>query len=160
MRAAKGIFRGRFTRARGRAALVAPALALAIGLPRARERAAQPARRPQDLGAVSSTGGALTLSSLGNELGCIWQLYLPRLPGMTHYFAGLSTWREVWFDHSISFYGWMDAIFPGWVNNVALALATPRRAAVRPASSSAAATSCAPACPSSAPTSRSCSACS
>ena len=33
--------------------------------------------------------------------------------------------REVWFDRSVGFYGWMDTMFPGWVDNVALALATP-----------------------------------
>ncbi len=44
---------------------------------------------------------------------------------MTHYFAGLPTWREVWFDRSVGFYAWTDTMFPGWVDNVALALATP-----------------------------------
>ena len=76
-------------------------------------------------GAFSSTGGALTLSSLRNELRYIWQLYLPHLPGTTHYFAGLSTWREVWFHRSVGFYGWMDTMFPGRADNIALALATP-----------------------------------
>ncbi len=67
----------------------------------------------------------LTLGSLFNELSYIWHLYLSRLPGMTHYFDGLSTWREMWFDRSVGFYGWMDTMFPAWVNNVALVLATP-----------------------------------
>ena len=67
----------------------------------------------------------LTLGSLFNELSYIWHLYLSRLPGMTHYFDGLSTWREMWFDRSVGFYGWMDTMFPAWVDNVALVLATP-----------------------------------
>ena len=29
------------------------------------------------------------------------------------------------FDRSVGFYGWMDTMFPGWVDNVVLALATP-----------------------------------
>ena len=120
------ILAARDARARGRAALVAPAIALAIGLaPVLIDGLHNLLAGHKTFGAVSSTGGALTLGSLGNELSYIWQLYLPRLPGMTHYFAGLSTWREVWFDRSVGFYGWMDTIFPGWVDNVALALAIP-----------------------------------
>ncbi len=62
----------------------------------------------------------LTTASLGNELSYIWQLYLPRLPGMTHYFNGLATYKDIWFDRSVGLYGWMDTLFPAWVDNVAL----------------------------------------
>jgi hypothetical protein len=50
----------------------------------------------------------------------VWQLYLPRLPGMTPYFQGMVTYKDIWFDRSVGFYGWMDTMFPGWVDNVAL----------------------------------------
>ncbi len=53
------------------------------------------------------------------ELSYIWQSYLPRLPGMTHYFPGLDTTR-LWFDRSIGLYGWLDTYFPPWVYTLAL----------------------------------------
>jgi hypothetical protein len=59
-----------------------------------------------------------------NEAGYIWQLYLPRLPGMTHYFAGVATYKDIWWDRWVGFYGWMDTTFPAWVDNVALIPAT------------------------------------
>ena len=127
------ILAARDARARGRAALVAPAIALAIGLaPVLLDALHNLLAGHRTFGAVSSTGGALTLSSIGNELSYIWQLYLPRLPGMTHYFNGLSTWREVWFDRSVGFYGWMDTMLPGWVRQRRARARNPRRAALRP----------------------------
>ena len=66
------------------------------------------------------TTGVIHPKSLFHELSYVWQLYLPRLPGMTHYFKGMTTWKDVWFDRSVGFYGWMDTTFPGWVNNIAL----------------------------------------
>ena len=39
---------------------------------------------------------------------------------MTHYFEGLATYKDIWFDRSVGFYGWMDTMFPTWVDNVAL----------------------------------------
>jgi Predicted membrane protein (DUF2142) len=57
--------------------------------------------------------------SIGAEASYIWQSYLPRLPGMAHYFPGLDTSR-LWFDRSIGLYGWLDTYFPGWVYSVAL----------------------------------------
>lgn len=53
------------------------------------------------------------------ELSYIWQLFLPRLPGMTKDFAGIFTTR-LWFNRSIGMYGWLDTHFPEWVYNVAL----------------------------------------
>jgi hypothetical protein len=71
------------------------------------------------LGAVSSvlTG---TSGSISSEFSYVWQLYLPRLPGMGSDFPGVSTPVQLWFDRSVGFYGWLDTSFPGWVDTVAL----------------------------------------
>jgi hypothetical protein len=50
----------------------------------------------------------------------IWQLYLPRLPGMTNYFPGIFTTRQLWFDGLVGLYGWAETAFPAWVNDLAL----------------------------------------
>jgi len=55
------------------------------------------------------------------ELSYTWQFYLPRLPGMTSYFPGLFTTRQLWFDGLVGLYGWTDTQFPTWVYDVALA---------------------------------------
>ncbi len=55
-----------------------------------------------------------------NEGSYVWQLYLPRLPGMPQYFAGIATYRDIWFDRLVGMYGWMDTLFPEWVDNIAL----------------------------------------
>ena len=54
------------------------------------------------------------------RLDYIWQLYLPKLPGATSYFPDFSTTMQLWFDHYIGFYGWLDTTFPGWVDDLAL----------------------------------------
>ncbi len=77
---------------------------------------------PATDGAVQ-TGGQLSLGTVLKELSYTWQLFLPRLPGMTLYFKGVFPLRELWFDRSVGFYGWMDTTFPTWVDNVALVLA-------------------------------------
>lgn len=73
------------------------------------------------LGVVSS---ALQLTNgrghLLQEISYIWQSYLPRLPGMTNYFPGISTTIQMWFDRSVGFYGWNDTSFPVWVEHLAL----------------------------------------
>jgi hypothetical protein len=83
------------------------------------------AHRPA-LGFVSSS---LAISnpheSLFGELSYIWQLYLPRLPGMANDFPGLSPIRDVWWDHGVGLYGWLDTSFPVWVDDLALVLAAP-----------------------------------
>ncbi len=71
------------------------------------------------LGIVSTTLHAHGHSVLG-ALSYIWQFYLPRLPGTTNYFPGLSTIRDLWFNKAIGFYGWLDTSFPLWVDDVAL----------------------------------------
>jgi hypothetical protein len=58
--------------------------------------------------------------SLSRELSYIWQSYLPRLPGMTDYFPGISTFRQLWFDRLVGLYGWLDTRFPDWVYDLAL----------------------------------------
>jgi hypothetical protein len=63
--------------------------------------------------------------SLLSEIFYAWQLYLPRLPGMTNDFPGVFTTREVWFDRGVGLYGWLDTSFPPWVDNLALILAAP-----------------------------------
>lgn len=54
------------------------------------------------------------------EVAYIWNMYLPHLPGTRHYFAGLLTTRDVWFNRSVGLYGWLDTSFPTWVNTAAL----------------------------------------
>ncbi len=71
------------------------------------------------LGAVSEVKQVLEAPAA--VAGYIWQLYLPRLPGMTQYFKGMAPYKDIWFDRSVGLYGWMDTMFPGWVDNVALA---------------------------------------
>ena len=72
------------------------------------------------LGTVSNTLAAKTGRPLLGDLSFAWQLYLPRLPGMTDYFPGVSTLRELWFDRSVGLYGWLDTTFPLWVYTAAL----------------------------------------
>jgi 4-amino-4-deoxy-L-arabinose transferase-like glycosyltransferase len=73
------------------------------------------------LGLVSSAVGEATHhGSLLGEISYIWQLYLPRLPGMAHDFPGYSTARGVWFDGYVGLYGWLETTFPGWVYDAAL----------------------------------------
>jgi len=54
------------------------------------------------------------------ELSYIWQLYLPRLPGMHPYFHGILTTRVYWFNDLVGDYGWVDTRFPRWVYTAAL----------------------------------------
>ena len=58
--------------------------------------------------------------SLASDISYVWQLYLPRLPGMVDYFPGLPTTRDVWFSRTVGFYGWLDTSFPEWVYDFAL----------------------------------------
>lgn len=77
------------------------------------------------LGIVSTTlGAAGSHGPILHEIAYTWELFLPRLPGMTDYFPGLSTIHQLWFDRSVGFYGWLDTSFPLWVDNIALVPAT------------------------------------
>jgi hypothetical protein len=108
-------------RAEGRKGLLSPAIAAGIGVSPAILYVLRnlTSGRPT-LGILGGVNKLLSTSSLFHELSYVWQLYLPRLPGMTHYFAGLSTTKDVWFDRSVGLYGWFDTMFPTWVDNVAL----------------------------------------
>lgn len=114
----------REARRHGRRGLVPPAIAGGIGIAPAvvyvlrnvlTHRAA--------VKAVSESAGGLSPGVVLKELSYTWQMFLPSLPGMTQYFKGMFPLREVWFDRSVGLYGWMDTMFPSWVNNVALVLA-------------------------------------
>lgn len=72
------------------------------------------------LGEVSSAIHLTSRGSALSEISYIWQFYLPRLPGMANYLPGISTTRQIWFDKSVGFYGWLDTAFPIWVDNIAL----------------------------------------
>ena len=112
----------RAVRSRGWARALAPAaIAAAIGaLPVIFYALRNAAANHATFGIVSSGGSQLSTGSLANEISYIWELYLPRLPGMTHYFEGLLTYKDVWFDRSVGLYGWFDTMFAPWVNDVAL----------------------------------------
>ncbi|HTA12436.1 MAG TPA: DUF2142 domain-containing protein [Solirubrobacteraceae bacterium] len=58
--------------------------------------------------------------SLFAEAAYIWQLYLPRLPGMVNDFPGIFTTRQLWFNGFVGLYGWLDTPFPAWVYELAL----------------------------------------
>lgn len=74
------------------------------------------------LGSLQGSAFGSPHGSLSHEISYIWEFYLPRLPGMTQYFAGLSTFRDVWLNRSVGLYGWLDTEFPRWVVNIALVL--------------------------------------
>jgi hypothetical protein len=115
-----GVLAFRGARARGREALLAPAIAAAIGVVPVILYAIRNVltNRPT-FGFASGVIAALT-HSLFDRLSYAWELYLPRLPGMPHYFVGVMTFKDIWFDRSVGLYGWMDTMFPTWVENVAL----------------------------------------
>jgi hypothetical protein len=70
---------------------------------------------------IGSVALASTASrSLLGELSYIWQLYLPRLPGMRVDFADIAPLRDLWFNGLVGEYGFEDTFFPGWVYGVAL----------------------------------------
>lgn len=114
----------RGVRSRGRGALPAIGLATGIGFaPPLVYVLANKLSGRATFGPTSENVESITAESLFHELSYVWELYLPRLPGMPHYFKGLSTFKDVWFDRSVGFYGWMDVLFPNWVDTIALFLA-------------------------------------
>jgi 4-amino-4-deoxy-L-arabinose transferase-like glycosyltransferase len=56
-------------------------------------------------------------------LSYAWQLYLPRLPGMSPELHGI-VGSTIWFEQLVGKYGWLDTSFPLWVVKVALIPAT------------------------------------
>jgi hypothetical protein len=77
----------------------------------------------QPLGIVSAAIDT-THGSLLHEASYVWQLYLPRLPGMVNDTPGILTTRQLWFNGYIGLYGWLDTPLPGWAESVALIPAT------------------------------------
>jgi 4-amino-4-deoxy-L-arabinose transferase-like glycosyltransferase len=127
---APGVFVGlvvlavRGVRSQGRGALLPPALAAGIGVSPAMLYALRNilSNHPT-FGILSGIVSSVSAQSLFHIFSYTWQLYLPRLPGMTHYFAGIMTYKDIWFDRSVGLYGWMDTMFPLWVDGIALILA-------------------------------------
>jgi 4-amino-4-deoxy-L-arabinose transferase-like glycosyltransferase len=72
------------------------------------------------LGAVSGIIDTSAAHSPFEELSYAWEMYMPRIPGMTSYFKGMMTFKDIWFDRTVGLYGWMDTTFPNWVDNIAL----------------------------------------
>jgi 4-amino-4-deoxy-L-arabinose transferase-like glycosyltransferase len=111
----------RASRTDGRAAYISLALALTIAAaPLWVYVIANLLSGHPGLGIISS--GLKSGSAPGSifaKLSYVWQLYLPRLPGMESDFPGLFMAR-LWFDRSVGFYGWLDTSFPIWVDNIAL----------------------------------------
>jgi Predicted membrane protein (DUF2142) len=58
-------------------------------------------------------------NSIPGAIGYIWQMYLPRLPGMHTALHGISG-EQIWFEQLVGKYGWLDTTFPAWVLEVAL----------------------------------------
>jgi hypothetical protein len=111
----------RAARTQGVAAYRALAIALAIALaPACVYVLANLLSSHPAFGVVSSNLKTTGYGSLFSKLSYVWQLYLPRLPGMHSDFPGLFTARRLWFDRSVGFYGWLDTSFPLGVDNLAL----------------------------------------
>lgn len=69
-------------------------------------------------GALAVTGSHLSsgvMVSWGQTLDYIWQLYLPRLPFMSHNYFTDYQLTNTWFDGTIGHFGWLDYTFPQWV---------------------------------------------
>ncbi len=122
-----GVFSGavllgvREARRRGREGLVSPAIIFGIGCsPVALYALVNVLSNHPTFGFTSGATSLFTGGSTLHEISYVWDFYAPRLPGMTHYFEGVSTYRDVWFDDLVGLYGWVDTRFPAWVNNVAL----------------------------------------
>jgi 4-amino-4-deoxy-L-arabinose transferase-like glycosyltransferase len=109
----------RAARTQGRAAYASLAIALAIALsPGALYVVRNLTSGTSALGLIP--GAISTVHAPLAEMSYIWQLFLPRLPGMHDDFAGIFTTRQIWFDWYVGLYGWLDTTFPGWVYELAL----------------------------------------
>jgi 4-amino-4-deoxy-L-arabinose transferase-like glycosyltransferase len=109
----------RAARTQGRSAYASLAIALAIALsPAALYVVRNLTSGAPALGLIP--GAIATVHAPLAEMSYIWQLYLPRLPGMHNDFAGVFTTRQIWFDWYVGLYGWLDTTFPNWVYELAL----------------------------------------
>jgi len=106
---------------RGRAALLSPTIAALIGVSPVTLYVLRNilSNRPT-FGIISANLALISTESLFHAFSYIWQIYLPRIPGMTPYFSGIATYKDIWFDRSVGLYGFFDTMFPAWVDNVAL----------------------------------------
>ena len=59
---------------------------------------------------------------LAEQLSYLWQLYLPRLPFMTDLHSLVPPYH-LWFKGLVGRFGWLDYGFPGWVYQLAFAVA-------------------------------------
>jgi 4-amino-4-deoxy-L-arabinose transferase-like glycosyltransferase len=111
----------REARAGGRAGLLSAVIAAIIGVSPVTLYVLRNilSNRPT-FGIISANLETLTTESLFHAVSYMWQIYLPRVPGMTPYFNGIATYRDIWFDRSVGLYGFFDTMFPAWVDNVAL----------------------------------------
>jgi 4-amino-4-deoxy-L-arabinose transferase-like glycosyltransferase len=73
----------------------------------------------QTLGFSSHALASTARRSMLGEVNYIWQLYLPRLPGMHVDFGDISPIRDLWFDGLVGDYGFEDTFFPRWVDTLA-----------------------------------------
>jgi Predicted membrane protein (DUF2142) len=112
----------RAARTLGRAAYISLAMALSLALsPALLDIMIQLASGNAALPLIS--GGLGTIHWFpSKELSYIWEFYIPHLPGMHNYFAGVST-PLLWFRGYVGLYGWLDTTFPGWVYEAALLIA-------------------------------------
>ncbi len=69
---------------------------------------------------TSNLADFLGKGSFAAKLSYLWQLYLPRLPGMVSDFPGILPDRQIWFSGFIGQFGWGEVVFPGWVLSIAL----------------------------------------
>ncbi|MGI8623846.1 MAG: DUF2142 domain-containing protein [Solirubrobacteraceae bacterium] len=69
-----------------------------------------------------ATGAPRGLAATRDELGYVWQLFLPRLGFMNDRFADLPL-RVTWFDGFVGRFGWLDYAFPRWATGVAVWIA-------------------------------------
>jgi len=66
-----------------------------------------------------TSASTLVHGGLIHAISHAWQLFLPRLPGMKSYEAGIFTTRQIWFNGFVGQYGWVETAFPEWVYGVA-----------------------------------------
>jgi len=110
----------RAARTQGRAAYASLGIALAMAVsPLAIYSIVQVASGAPAFGIVSSAIHETSRPLLG-EASYIWQLFLPRLPGMHADFAGVLTTQKIWLNGYVGLYGWLDTTFPGFVYSLAL----------------------------------------
>jgi predicted membrane protein DUF2142 len=61
------------------------------------------------------------IAGLSNQLGYLWQVYLPRLPGQRVFFPDFYPGYELWFKTFFGAFGWVVVTLPEWAYRVALA---------------------------------------